>query len=154
MDEVERLKQFFMEIHMNEGKVCPEFETCKHPACSSNHRVWEMADAALQGMTLEQYRGHAAQVAVELAKLEFGEPLAITIQCFKCGACTVIKAPGPDEWPQCRCNSKDVVVVKDDRYPDGRINNCALAGGHPESTCQMCVGGPCPEAVKYRSHAG
>jgi hypothetical protein len=151
MDEVERLKQFFMEIHMNEGKVCPGFETCKHPACSSNHRVWEMADAALQGMTLEQYRGHAAQVVVELAKLGNGELLAIFIQCFKCGAYIVVKA---SEHPQCKCGSKDVVLITEDRTPEGHINNCALAGGYEESMCQMCGQGPCPEAVKFRSHAG
>lgn len=151
MDEAERLREILVHLHMHEGKVCPEFETCNHEACSSNYRVWSTIDAALQGRTLAQLRQE--QTALELAVAADEEP-SISIQCFnpKCGVYIVIPRPGPGELAICKkCKGRDVSVIDTDRCPDGTINNCALAAGYEESMCQMCGQGPCPEAAKFAS---
>jgi hypothetical protein len=148
MDDVERLKQFLLEIHMHQGRVCENYELCDHVACRSNHMTWELADAALQGMTLEQYRAEKARIRVCLAACV---EEALTIRCFKCGAYLVIKNPGPDVYPECKkCHAKDVVVITTERNPDGTINNCALNYEGSAQNCQMCMGGPCPEEHKLR----
>lgn len=147
MTEEERLKQFLLEIHMHQGRVCENYELCKHAACRSNHQTWELADAALQGMTLEQFRAEKARVD---ACAQAGIEDALTIRCFKCGAYAVIKNPGPGVYPQCRCGALDVVVITTERNPEGFINNCALYYEGSAQNCQMCGGGPCPEEHKLR----
>jgi hypothetical protein len=150
MDEAERLKEFLLEIHMNGGKVCPEFETCTHEACRSNVWMWQLADAALQGRTLAQMRQE--KTTYDLAH-QHGHEMSMTVACFKqgCGAIGVIPRPGPGELAICKaCKGRDVSIIDTDRCPDGTINNCALAGGYEESMCQMCLRGPCPEAAKFR----
>lgn len=150
MEEADRLKEFLLEIHMNAGKVCPEFETCTHEACRSSVMTWVLADAALQGSTMEQMRHEQAQV--KLAAQE--QALSLTVQCFnpRCASIIVIPAPPPGQHPICKkCGAKDVVVLDDDRCPDGTLNNCALAGSYEESMCQICDRGPCPEAARFSS---
>lgn len=36
-----------VEIKRDQGRVCPEFETCRHEACTSSYAAWAIADAAL-----------------------------------------------------------------------------------------------------------
>ena len=109
MTEEERLREFLLAIHMDQGKVCPDYDTCQHVACASNHATWELADAALQGMTLEQYRQEKARITTLTSA---GLEGAIALKCFKCGAVGVIKNPGPGAYPECKeCKSKDVVVM-------------------------------------------
>lgn len=149
MTEEERLKEFLLQIHMHQGKVCEEFETCQHVACKSNYATWELADAALRGLTLEQYR--AENTRIQLLQ-HTSSDAAITLQCFKCGAYGVVAAPLPEEHPACKaCQSLDVSIIETERMPNGFINNCALAAGYPEKDCQMCLRGPCPEGNKVRS---
>lgn len=152
MDEVERLKQFLLEMHMNEGKVCEDYETCRHRACASSHRMWELADSALQGMTIEVYRSATNASRLDTEALMTGRSIALTIQCFKtgCGARMVVRDPGDGNYPACKCGSFDVSIIETERTPDGNINNCSRANGEPAETCQMCAGGPCPEEAKYR----
>jgi hypothetical protein len=35
-------------IRDEEGRVCEEFEICKHTACRSSYAAWEIADRALE----------------------------------------------------------------------------------------------------------
>lgn len=150
MEEVERLKEILLEIVMHGGRVCPDFETCTHEACKSNVMMWMLAEAGVSGKTLAQVRHEESQAKLAAA----GQALAVTIQCFKpsCAVVIVIPAPAQGEHPVCtKCGTKDVVVIDDDRCPDGTLNNCALAGGYDESICQMCNRGPCPEGAKFRS---
>ncbi len=149
MTTEERLLEFLLAMHMDEGKVCPEFETCRHPACRSNQVMWEMADAAIQGMTLKEYRQYQTTTLLKKQQLDAGLPIALTIKCFKCGNYGVVPAPAPGENVLCYCKAYDVVVVDTERGPDGSINNCSLGGGRDVSECQMCDGKRCPEAVRF-----
>ena len=36
------------EIKYSEGRVCEEFETCKHTSCQSSYNSWAIADKALR----------------------------------------------------------------------------------------------------------
>lgn len=47
--EVDRLRAALERIRRDYGKVCPEFETCDHPACASSVGAWFEADRALKG---------------------------------------------------------------------------------------------------------
>lgn len=38
-----------------------------------------------------------------------------------------------------------------ERTPDGDINNCALAAGYTEDTCQICKG-HCPDRNRFNEH--
>jgi hypothetical protein len=49
LPEVGRLRAALERIREHEGRVCPEFETCRHMACLSSHASLEIADAALCG---------------------------------------------------------------------------------------------------------
>lgn len=48
--EVEQLRAALELVH-EEGRVCPEYETCDHAACQSSYTSWAIADEALK--TLE-----------------------------------------------------------------------------------------------------
>lgn len=37
-------------IEDEEGKVCPDYETCRHPACASSYNSWMLANEALAGI--------------------------------------------------------------------------------------------------------
>lgn len=49
LTEVERLRAALQRIKDNEGKVCAEFELCRHVACQSSVAAWMIADATLAG---------------------------------------------------------------------------------------------------------
>ena len=51
--EVERLRAALQRIKDQCGRVCDEFELCRHRACQSSYEAWSIADAALQGETPE-----------------------------------------------------------------------------------------------------
>lgn len=144
MTEDERLREFLLAIHMHQGKVCPEYETCRHVACKSNHETWELVDAALQGMTLEQYR-------IEKNKL-LSAPPAVEFRCFKCSTVGVMDGPRRDEVPKCaKCGTFDIAVFAVERTPEGHINNCALVVGEPAKDCQMCQGS-CPDRARFGAY--
>lgn len=139
MTEDERLREFLLAIHMHQGKVCPGFETCTHTACRSNALTWELADAALQGMTLEQYH---------IDKNKLLKSAGSAYKCFKCGL-YALRTFLAGEAPRCKaCGSFDVVLLDLERSPDGDINNCALANGLAAKDCQMCEG-DCPDRVRF-----
>lgn len=48
-----------------------------------------------------------------------------------------------------RAGSRPTFKEKFERTPEGTINNCALAWGEDESTCQVCEG-HCPDRKKYK----
>lgn len=49
MAERARYRDALSLIRETEGKVCPEFGTCDHPACMSSYAAWAIADEALSG---------------------------------------------------------------------------------------------------------
>jgi len=44
-NEIGPLRNALDKIIKNEGKVCPEYEICKHESCRSSHASWEIAKA-------------------------------------------------------------------------------------------------------------
>ncbi len=42
-----RLRAALQEIRDNHGRVCEDFATCAHPACTSSYVAWYIADGAL-----------------------------------------------------------------------------------------------------------
>ena len=42
------LREALAKIKSEQGRVCPEFETCKHAACKSSYDSWVIADRALR----------------------------------------------------------------------------------------------------------
>jgi hypothetical protein len=46
-EEVQRLRAALQQIKEEGGKVCAEFEVCRHVACQSSVAAWMIADAAL-----------------------------------------------------------------------------------------------------------
>lgn len=49
---IQRLRQALQRIRNEEGRVCEDFELCRHPACRSSYAAWAIADAALRGKVL------------------------------------------------------------------------------------------------------
>ena len=47
--EKERLLKALKEIRDNQGKVCKEYEICKHESCRSSYTSWAIASKALEG---------------------------------------------------------------------------------------------------------
>jgi hypothetical protein len=45
--QVEQLRAALKQIKEEGGKVCAEFEVCRHVACQSSVAAWMIADAAL-----------------------------------------------------------------------------------------------------------
>ena len=41
------------------GRVCDDFESCRHRACQSSYQAWSIADAALRGGTPESLNAEA-----------------------------------------------------------------------------------------------
>ena len=151
MTEEKRLKQFLLAIHMDQGKVCENYGVCDHISCKSNQATWELADSALQGKTLEQHRQEKFHADMQLKELAAGNVIAVGLQCFKCGSFVAISKPAPNKEISCRaCYSKDVALINLPRDPEGFINNCAMHYEGSEKNCQMCIYGPCPEAIKFK----
>lgn len=46
--QVARLTNALQEIVRDQGRVCEEFETCKHDACRSSYTSWQIAATALK----------------------------------------------------------------------------------------------------------
>lgn len=44
----EILLNALQKIKAEEGRVCTEFEICKHAACRSSYAAWAIADRALE----------------------------------------------------------------------------------------------------------
>jgi len=44
--ELDRVRTALEEIKEKEGRVCEEFELCRHVACASSYAAWQIADAA------------------------------------------------------------------------------------------------------------
>ena len=42
-----RYRDALREIKTEQGRVCGEFEFCRHDACQSSYSAWAIADAAL-----------------------------------------------------------------------------------------------------------
>jgi len=56
MSNEEKLKlatKALQDIHRNSGKVCPDFELCKHASCQSSYYAWATADIALKELNGE-----------------------------------------------------------------------------------------------------
>ncbi len=151
MSEAERFKAFLVVIHKNEGKVCPDYDICSHTACASSYAAWAYSDAALNGQTLEEFKAQQNQLHEDVRRLKAGELLAITISCHYCGLYLVVPNPKNGEPVHCsQCGSSNVNVERTERDAQGFINNCAMRYEGSADNCQMCLRGPCPEAVKFR----
>ncbi len=46
---VAKLREALDDIRENQGRVCPNFESCTHESCKSSHASWEIARAVLKG---------------------------------------------------------------------------------------------------------
>ena len=42
------LRTALKDIRDTQGKVCEQFEICRHTSCTSSHAAWEIADRALK----------------------------------------------------------------------------------------------------------
>ena len=54
LGETETFKKALVEIKKEQGKVCPEFEICKHESCQSSYSSYAIADEALRGVDYDQ----------------------------------------------------------------------------------------------------
>jgi hypothetical protein len=54
-----RLTAALERIRSQCGKVCDDFELCRHRACQSSYEAWSIADAALKGGTPESLNAEA-----------------------------------------------------------------------------------------------